>query len=185
MLLAYYCNVCLVPTCIKYNAMHKVKCNVQSIVWCIMYNIITLSIYSFCLSLVIWPTTTWVGLLAVHQDRETPSRDADGTQKITNFWFEAQGALRLQLRSVCVIIDFSANATERNGTRLVTYFSCVWPRLRLRSVCARIDFSANVVVTLRGWYSAASTLRPLTAALRSSEVLGIASPCDLGSPHVC
>jgi hypothetical protein len=106
----------------------------------------------------------------VHRDRETRSRDADGTQKITNFWFEAQGAartLRLQLRSVCVIIDFSANATERNGTRLVTYFSYVWPRsaltFRLRSNWFLSERSRNASWVVFGCVDLTAALCHLTA----------------------
>ena len=143
-------------------------------------NIITLSIYSFCLSLVVYSlllslpdhTATWVGLLAVHQDRaiERRSRNAE----ITNFWFESQRAARACACS-CVPpwSSLISQRTQRNGTRRDSWptFLASDPVLRLRSVYVFIDFSAAVAVTLRGWYSAVSTLRLLTAALRSSEKL--------------
>ena len=120
-----------------------------------MSSLIT-SKYSHFKNIQISHTATWVGLLAMHQDREAQSRNADARAKITNFWFGAQRAAHHRATCACVCvcarIDFSDEraGTEWNATSdlhilRLTPVAVYW------CVCGRIDFSGEVTATLRGW----------------------------------
>ncbi len=103
---------------------------IHAYMWCNITNIMNKDITSN-------NTTASVGLLATHQGRETHSKRmrARPNHKFLIWCATRRARSREPCARVCVCVcgrrDFSRNASERVGTRLVTYISCGRLRLRL------------------------------------------------------